>query len=601
MQGTRPDFLYVACSSTKSGVNRPNADQKAHTTVNQVRKIKCDGNPDGCAPCQQAQLICKTTDRNNGRTTVRGHSDRLEWEVRFLQDKVAELERRLRDNGLPVDDAAQQGQSSFAYASDGPSRSSRSSWDQMAAQSAGKSQQYADTPAEGDADCLSAPHQSLSILKGTTLSLFGMQIDVAKFTREHDDPESPTGYETFLKYTFGKARVDSIPLLPPNLEDAQGFAIMYLRSLNIFTPILHKPDFFHVLARRYDGQALSPAEEVMIHMSFGEMKYQIALRNGQRQMMETAFAHYKYCLGFFHDLLLSRQLPDLQALLLIAVKQRNFPKPGAAWQCSQLALSLAVELNLHRSANSLPEEERSRLTYHDKEMRKRIFWIAYTLSIALSMKLGLPIRLRLDDLDIEFPEPEPDELLDEPGSCSFHVGIAAIQNLEITGRMISALFGPRRSQRVYAEQVTNFENEIVEWRRSLRPELRDFRRASKEGKVQALFIEFWQIETLFFLRHPVIHSSSDPKLNAENSRIILNLASDLLTVVSEMQKLHATDVPWINITVFLAAIFTTLFIYEQRTEEISVQELQKLESDMSLWLVNLQEIGLILGKDFVDI
>jgi len=586
----------------KAGIDPPMRIRRLTRFSNQVRKIKCDGNPDGCAPCQQAQLICKTTDRNNGRTTVRGHSDRLEWEVRYLQDKVTELEQRLRDHGLLVEGSTAQGQSSFASVTDAPPRSSRSSWDTQAVQTTRKGLRYGDAQIEDDSESSSAPHQNLSILKGTTLSLFGMQIDVAKFTREHEDPESPTGYETFLKYAFGKAKVDSVPALPPTLEEAQNLAIIYLKSLNTFTPILHKPDFFHILAKRYsakryDTQTISAAEEVMIHMSFGEMKYQFALRNGQKQMMEDAFAHYKYCLGFYHELLLRRRLPDLQALLLIAVKQRNFPKPGAAWQCSQLALSLAVELNLHRSANSLPEEERNRLTYHDKEMRKRIFWIAYTLSIALSMKLGLPIRLRHDDLDIEFPDPEPDDLLDEPGSCSFHVGIAAIQNLEITGRMISALFGPRRSQRVYAELVTNFESEILEWRQSLRPELRDFSLASKEGKVQALFIEFWQIETLFFLRHPVIHSSSDHKLNAENSHNILTLASNLLAVVSEMQKLNATDVPWINITVFLAAIFTTLFIYEQRNEEISAQELQKLESEMSRWLVNLQEIGRILGEN----
>lgn len=423
-----------------------------------------------------------------------------------------------------------------------------------------------------------------------------MQIDVAKFTRAHDDPESPTAYETFLKYAFRKATVDSVPSLPSTLAEAHGMTIMYLKSLNTFTPILHKPDLFPVLAKLYEGRPLLAAEEVIIHMFFGEMKYQYAQRNQQRQMMDAAFAHYKYSLGFYHELLLSRKLPDLQALLLIALKQRNFPKPGAAWQCAQLALSLAIELNLHRSANSLPEEEQRGLTYHQNEMRKRLFWIAYTLSISLSMKLGLPIRLRTDDTDIEFPDPEPDELLDEPNSCSFHVGIAAIRILEITSRMISSLFGPRRNQRRYAIEVVKFENEILEWRKSLRPELRDLAFASNEGKVQALFIQFWQIETLFFLRHPVIHSSSDPKLNEENSRKILALAAELLAVTTEMKTLNCIDPPWINITVFLAAIFTTLFIHEQRHEEISPDELLKLEADMNLWMVILQDIGQLLGR-----
>lgn len=580
MQGTlhdsvRPEPFAGGC--TRLGSILPK--QKANG-LNQVRKIKCDGNPAGCSPCQQAQHICKTTDRNNGRTTVRGHADRLEWENRDLQNRLAHLERRLRAHGIPIEDAPPQ-----------------QLWDTAAA-GANQGHPYgAQYPEDEDgAASASVPNPSLSILKGTTLELFGMQIDVAKFTRAHDDPESPTGRETFLKYTFGKAHVDTVPALPPTLEEAQDMAVMYLKSLNPFTPILHKPDLFPALTRLYEGRRVTAAEEVIIHMFFGEMKYQFALRNQQRQLMDQAYAHYKYSLGFYHELLLSRKIPDLQALLLIAVKQRNFPKPGAAWECAQLVLSLAIELDLHRSANSLPEEERESLTYHQKEMRKRIFWIAYTLSISLSWKLGLPIRLKTEDTDIEFPDPEPDDLLDEPDSCSFQVGIAAIRILEITSRMINSLFTPRRSHRRYANEMPKFENEILEWRKSLRPDLRDPSLASREGKVQALFIHFWQIEALFFLRHPVIHSSSDPKLNAENSRIILDLASDMLGVVMEMRMLNCIDVPWINCTVYLAAVFTTLFIHEQNSEEISSAELRKLEADMGRWLIVLQAIGKILGK-----
>jgi hypothetical protein len=442
------------------------------------------------------------------------------------------------------------------------------------------------------------PEADLSILKGTTLSLFGMQIDVANFTRSVDDPDCPTGLDTYLKYALGKAHVDPVPALPKTLGEAQQTALAYLRALNPFTPILHKPDFFPILTKMYEGRRVTPAQEVMVHMMFAEIKYQYGQRNPQQgRFLNESYAHYKFSLNFYHDLLLNRTIEDLQAMLLIAVKQRNFPKPGAAWGSAQLCMSLAIQLNLHRSANSLPEEERIHLTYHQKEMRKRVFWIAYTLSIQLSMKLALPVRLRAEDIDIEFPDPEPDDLLDEPGSCSFHAGIAAIKVLEITGRMLCALFTPKRCPAHYAMEMPKYDREIREWRRSLRSDLRDPPFRSNENEVQALFMHFWELEMLFFLRHPVIHSSPDPRLNADNTRVMLEVTSDMLGVVTRMGELNCIDVPWINITVFLAAVFTTLFIHEQKQEEISVQELHKLESDMSQWLTILRGIGQILGMN----
>lgn len=423
-----------------------------------------------------------------------------------------------------------------------------------------------------------------------------MHIDVAVFTKEHDDPASPTSYETFIKYALGKATADPAPPLPVTLDEAKNYAMLYLRTLNPYTPILHKSDFFTLLERRYERHSISAGEEVTIQMLFGEMKYQIGVRNRNPQLKEEAFAHYKYSLGFYNELLLSRKTADIQALLLIAVKQRNFPKPGAAWQCATLALNVVVELGWHRSANSLPDRERKNLSNHQKEMRKRLFWIAYTLCIALGTKLGLPLPLRAEEIDIEFPEPVPDNLPDEPEECSFLVGIAAIQLQEITSRMFSAFFVAKRDLRQYVVEMTKYHDEIRKWRASLTPELADHSKASNERKVQSIFIEFWQNETLFYLRHPVLHSSTDTRLNAENSKIILDITSNMLACLIQQRALNVLDGPWVNTVVCLAAIFTTLFIQDQRHEELSATGLQKLEADMVQWLEVMRDIGHMLGK-----
>ena len=540
---------------------------------------------------------------------IRGHTDRLEWENRRLREQLQDRDRRLREFGVQVPDgpfptahphpylAAGGGGGGGGEGGEGGGHASTSSAHQLwgnLSTSAAKGQRYGASNFEGAVD---SAVPSLIILKGTTLSLFGMHIDVAIYTKEHDDPESPTSYETFIKYALGKATVDSVPSLPATLEEAKRYAMFYLRSMNPYTPILHKPDFFALLEKRYEGHGLSTGEEVTIQMLFAEIKYQIGVRNKNPQMKEEAFKHYKYSLGFYNELLLGRKTADVQALLLIALKQRTFPKPGAAWQCAKLALNLVVELGWHRSANSLPEREQKKLSPHQKEMRKRLFWIAYTLCVALGTKLGLPMPLRTEDIDIEFPAHLPDNLPGEPEECSFLVGIAAIRLQEITSRMFSDFFVAKRDPRRYAAEVTRYHDEILKWRASLAPDLADPSKARNERKVQSLFIEFWQDETLFFLRHPVIHSSSDARLNTENSKIILNVASDMLACLTQQRALNVLDVPWVSTVVCLAAIFTTLFIQEQRHEELSTSEFRKLETDMARWLEIMKDIGQMLGKE----
>jgi Fungal specific transcription factor domain len=337
----------------------------------------------------------------------------------------------------------------------------------------------------------------------------------------------------------------------------------------------------------------------MIHMLFAEIKYQHGQRNNFPSFLEQAFAHYKYSLTRFHELLQSRTLADVQGMLLIAFKLRNFPKPKAAMLCTQLVIGVAVEANLHRSAEELPPEVQKILTPHDKELRKRVFWTSYALAVGLSGKLGLPLPVRIEDIDIEIPDPVddslPNEHLPEERKCSFHVGIAAMKMLAIQGQLYSNILGIRRSTRNYANEVVRLESELQKWKASLPPELTDASRASSEWKVYALYVQFWELEFRFLLRHPVIHSATNPEMYDSNAKTSLEVSAELLGVVKQIHELKCLDIPWINVTVFLASIFTTLFIEDRRQDEITQDELSKLEADMNLWLSIFRDIGQILG------
>ena len=107
----------------------------------------------------------------------------------------------------------------------------------------------------------------------------------------------------------------------------------------------------------YDDPSFRPttAERVIVHMVFAIMFFQYAVRNWeetaqQASLNDSSNMHYHYSLGQFYQLSCSHTVQDVQALTLLCIHIRNFPKPGASWIPSQTTMSLAIELGLHRSA-----------------------------------------------------------------------------------------------------------------------------------------------------------------------------------------------------------------------------------------------------------
>ena len=163
---------------------------------------------------------------------------------------MLEYQQQLKEHGIAVDEQSQTGQyAQPAYGSG--SRSGPQSWAESQGNDYSQSYPAMDSPNTYHAPAVDpaagSANSGLNILNGTTLSLFGMQIDVVKFTNAHDDPTAPTAYETFIRYAFGQAAA-SPPPLPPTFEEAKKFALWYFRSLNPYTPILDKPDFFALVS-----------------------------------------------------------------------------------------------------------------------------------------------------------------------------------------------------------------------------------------------------------------------------------------------------------------------------------------------------------------
>lgn len=454
-------------------------------------------------------------------------------------------------------------------------------------------------------------------LKGTALSILGMEIDIADFDSPDMDEPDPTvfhphlynkSYQAFLRTVLNvNPRIDKVDL--PNRAEGMMYAQWYLRLLNAYFPILHGPTFLNTLTRMYDDPTFRPtaAETVMVHTLFAIMYFQYSVRNWEDEAQRTSLndqsnMHYHYALSLVYQLTCSHTFQDIQALTMMCSHLRNFPKPGASWVLTQTTISLAIELGLHRSCKRwAPEFIPNPL---EVEMRKRVFWGLITIQVMLSGKLGRPMPMRLDDFDVEMPEPVDDELLSEkgldtskPGKCLHRVGIAAFNLLPLFHEVYTTVYSIRRNPDAYVSDVHRIESKIRAFQDALPPELKgDANGNENETQIYPLYVKLWVLELRLLLRHPSMSVTADEQFNKESTRICSETSRQMLGIVHKLQKYKCLDTTWYNAAVYIMALTTTLFTQWNKRGDTSIADLAALKDDMDVWLDIMGEVGNLLGK-----
>ncbi|KAK3725997.1 hypothetical protein LTR37_000145 [Vermiconidia calcicola] len=604
-------------ASRKKNVNASRTGQACDRC--KVRKIRCDARLGGCSPCLQNNTECKTTDRITGRPIARGHTETLETENTNLKMYMVELQQQLREHGVEPKQQAPSVQSSYIPTASvwmQGGQQQQGSWGDLsssgllpAAPQTERHNSQGSLLPEFRPGCIgdnylgvASGSDMLSPIEGTQLSLFGMKIDLAEFLPPETDPDSdPMSYRTFLLHTFRKSKKVLRPALP-GYETCRALADYYFKSVQNFVPIVHKPDFFHLLYRiHHEGYQPSIQETVTVHMVLAIMKFQWAMRNGDKQAHADAMSHYHYSLGFVPDLIIGHQLRDIQALALICCQLRSQPRLGATWQFTNMVLGLAIELGLHRSANAWQGDNAEQNT-HIIEMRKRVFWALMVIHVSVSGKLGRPMPLRLEDFDIEMPEHVSDNLpheahLSKWRKCSFRAAIPGMKLLKILMQVYSTVYSVRASTEPYETSVRRLEKELGTFREQmLPPELSGGPQTVEEDRTPALYLLSAELEIRLVLHHPSLCRTLTTEVMAKNLDICLETSRKLLSAAVGLKNLKSLDSTWYYTTDYLAAIFTTLFAWTQRQDQMSSADLQQLRTDMDQWLDIMGDVGVLLGS-----
>ena len=213
---------------------------------------------------------CRTTDRITGRATSRGYVEGLEQQNRDLQHRIRELEQRLGQGGSDVKpsiDYHEGAASTYDYSQtsagqppawNAPSTSYTPPHGNAVATTSHETNMFRALPAfragfPGDNYLGVSPGNSnLSSIKGTALSILGMEIDIADFASlDMDEPDASVfhpqlynkSYQAFLQSALNiNPRIEKVEL--PSREEGFTYADWYFRVLNPFLPLLHKPTFF---------------------------------------------------------------------------------------------------------------------------------------------------------------------------------------------------------------------------------------------------------------------------------------------------------------------------------------------------------------------
>ena len=308
--------------------------------------------------------------------------------------------------------------------------------------------------------------------------------------------------------------------------------------------------------------------------------------------------HYHWSLSKFYDIATDSSVASVQALAMIAHHARSFPKPGCATLIAGFTLSKAIELNLHRAAK-MPGGG----TTLDNEIRRRAWWTSLSLLVTLNGRLGRPMPITLEEFDTGFPLAIPDEYLTEEGitdptkigQCSFLVGLVGYKITPLYMEMYSNLYSVRRDPRRYMDIVLDLEEQHRQWEESLPDELK-VDKCAPGNQIFALYTQAFSHEFRLCLRHPSVCMTTDPKFCAENTKVCEETARKLLVYVQDLLKLKSLDTTWYQMSVYCAAMFSTLVAHWQRRFETTEAEIIVLKREMASWLAIITEIGLLVGE-----
>lgn len=225
----------------------------------------------------------------------------MEAENTYLRAHIAELQSQLKDMG--VEPRAPPAYTGYAASLPWPSSGVTSEWGEALQRRTSSSPMPSYTPASGLENNrplpqfkqssfgdnylgVSSADSLLSNIKGTSLSVFGHEIDISDFVEDDQFDRSAMSYDHFLTIALNLERVEPEPL--PPYQTLSEYCTWYLRSLNPYTMLVHKPTLMDLVR----NVPLHPHNEAYLRRSGASATSQALPRPRLRPSWSTWFSRH---------------------------------------------------------------------------------------------------------------------------------------------------------------------------------------------------------------------------------------------------------------------------------------------------------------------
>ncbi|KAJ3549266.1 hypothetical protein NM208_g585 [Fusarium decemcellulare] len=200
------------------------------------------------------------------------------------------------------------------------------------------------------------------------------------------------------------------PCLLPEYDVAVTLSNAYFKHIHPQYPFLHEPTFRAWEAMLYDSsQDFTEVGFSSSPLFFLNMVYAVAalLLPNTQSLAEQLYMSAQ----LYTDVLSKDNIESIQALLCYAMYSLRSLTGPSLWKLSGLALRQCIELGYHRGIRRFAPAA----SPLQKEMRKRVFWVAQGIDCTFAVKLGRPLGIPLQEIDAEFPSDIDDSCITDGG------------------------------------------------------------------------------------------------------------------------------------------------------------------------------------------
>ncbi|KAL9563787.1 hypothetical protein ACKAV7_012176 [Fusarium commune] len=186
----------------------------------------------------------------------------------------------------------------------------------------------------------------------------------------------------------------------PFPDEARHLFDIFFDRMHTRWPILDRKKYTGLFELQYKQGALSITQRSIMHLI-----YAIAARFEQLTRKPSQVDPEKHLLAAIEPMdyiLEQHNLATVQFLLLLAVHGQRSPYGAGAWSQVRYAVSLCIELGLHRERQGPPP---SADIARDLEIRRRAFWSCYCLDRGTSVVLGRAFAISDRDINVSMPNP----------------------------------------------------------------------------------------------------------------------------------------------------------------------------------------------------